>query len=61
MYIFEFKITSGGTVDEALAQIEEKSYAKPFEANPDEKREIVKVGVVFDTAARNVKEWKVAE
>ncbi|WP_158648293.1 hypothetical protein [Candidatus Symbiothrix dinenymphae] len=40
-YIFEFKVTSGGTVDE--------------------KREIVKVGVVFDTAARNVKEWKVAE
>ncbi|WP_226995328.1 PD-(D/E)XK nuclease domain-containing protein [Candidatus Symbiothrix dinenymphae] len=61
MYIFEFKVTSGGTVDEALAQIEEKGYAKPFETNPDEKREIVKVGVVFDTAARNVKEWKVAE
>ncbi len=61
IYIFEFKVTSGGTVDEALAQIEEKGYAKPFETNPDEKREIVKVGVVFDTAARNVKEWKVAE
>ncbi|GHT26066.1 ATPase AAA [Bacteroidia bacterium] len=61
IYIFEFKVTAGGTVDEALAQIEEKGYAKPFETNPDEKREIVKVGVVFDTAARNVKEWKVAE
>ncbi|GHT43583.1 ATPase AAA [Bacteroidia bacterium] len=61
IYIFEFKVTAGGTVDEALAQIEEKGYAKPFETNPDEKREIVKVGVVFDTAARNIKEWKVAE
>ncbi|GHT14358.1 ATPase AAA [Bacteroidia bacterium] len=60
IYIFEFKVTAGGTVDEALAQIEEKGYAKPFETNPDEKREIVKVGVVFDTAARNIKEWKQA-
>jgi hypothetical protein len=60
IYIFEFKVTSGGTVDEALAQIEEKGYAKPFETNPDEKRAIVKVGVVFDTAARNIKEWKIA-
>ncbi|GHT25213.1 ATPase AAA [Bacteroidia bacterium] len=60
IYIFEFKVTAGGTVDEALAQIEEKGYAKPFENNPDEKREIVKVGVVFDTAARNIKEWKQA-
>jgi hypothetical protein len=58
IYVFEFKVTSGGTVEEALAQIEEKGYAKPFETNPDEKREIVKVGVVFDTAARNIKEWK---
>jgi hypothetical protein len=61
IYIFEFKVTSGGTVDEALAQIEEKGYAKPFETNPDEKREIVKVGVVFDTTTRNIKEWKVAD
>ncbi|GHT39207.1 ATPase AAA [Bacteroidia bacterium] len=58
IYIFEFKVTSSGTVDEALAQIEEKGYAKPFETNPDEKRKIVKVGVVFDTATRNIKEWK---
>ncbi|GHV61333.1 ATPase AAA [Bacteroidia bacterium] len=61
IYVFEFKVCSGGTVDGALAQIEEKGYAKPFETNPDEKREIVKIGVVFDTATRNVKEWKVAQ
>jgi hypothetical protein len=60
IYLFEFKVTSGGTAEEALAQIEEKGYAKPFETDPDEKREIVKIGVVFDTAARNIKEWKVA-
>ncbi|GHU80939.1 hypothetical protein FACS1894145_7780 [Bacteroidia bacterium] len=36
------------------------SYAKPFETDPNEKRKIVKIGVVFDTATRNIKEWKTA-
>ncbi|GHT02692.1 ATPase AAA [Bacteroidia bacterium] len=60
VYLFEFKVTSAGTVDEALAQIEAKGYAKPFETDPNEKRKIVKIGVVFDTATRNIKEWKTA-
>ncbi|GHV68684.1 ATPase AAA [Bacteroidia bacterium] len=58
VYIFEFKVTSGGTVEEALAQIEEKGYAKPFETDPNDKREIIKIGVVFDTEKRNIKEWR---
>ncbi|GHV68681.1 ATPase AAA [Bacteroidia bacterium] len=58
VYIFEFKVASGGTVEEALAQIEEKGYAKPFETDPNDKREIIKIGVVFDTEKRNIKEWR---
>jgi hypothetical protein len=56
IYILEFKLT-GGTVEEALRQIEEKGYAKKYEDNPDEKRKIVKLGVVFDPEKRELKEW----
>jgi hypothetical protein len=59
VYVFEFKLT-GGTVEEALRQIEEKGYAKKYEENPEEKRKIVKLGVVFDPEKRELKEWKEA-
>jgi hypothetical protein len=59
VYILEFKLT-GGTVEEALRQIEEKGYAKKYEDNPEEKRKIVKLGVVFDPEKRELKEWKEA-
>ena len=41
-YIFEFK--RDGTADEALAQIEAKGYARPYEADP---RTLYKIGVLF--------------
>jgi hypothetical protein len=56
VYILEFKLT-GGTVEEALRQIEEKGYAKKYEDNPEEKRKIIKLGVVFDPEKRELKEW----
>jgi hypothetical protein len=56
VYIFEFKLT-GGTVEEALRQIEEKGYAKKYEQNPEEKRKIVKLGVVFDPEKKELREW----
>jgi hypothetical protein len=56
VYILEFKLT-GGSVEEALRQIEEKGYAKKYEENPEEKRKIVKLGVVFDPEKRELKEW----
>ena len=56
VYVFEFKFD--GTPDEALAQIESKQYAIPYQAD---NRRIVKVGVNFDSATRTIGEWKVVE
>ena len=54
IYVFEFKYD--GTPDEALAQIESKNYAIPYQ--PDGRR-IVKIGVNFDSATRTIGEWKI--
>jgi hypothetical protein len=56
VYIFEFKYD--GTPDEALAQIDSKQYAIPYQADG---RRIVKVGVNFDSATRTIGEWKIVE
>ena len=56
IYIFEFKLD--GTADEALAQIEEKGYARPYSADS---RKLYKIGVSFSSATGTVEEWKVAE
>lgn len=56
IYIFEFK--RDGTVDEALKQIEDNKYALPFVADD---RELYKIGVVFDSKKRTLKDWRVAE
>jgi len=56
VYLFEFKLD--GSADEALAQIEERQYAAPYAADP---RKLFKIGVNFDSAARNLTEWKVRE
>ena len=53
VYVVELKIGSG-TVAEALAQIEERGYAR---AHADDAREVVRVGMVFDLEARRVAEW----
>jgi hypothetical protein len=49
VYVFEFKLN--GTAEEALRQIEERGYAEPYGAGA---RKVVKVGVEFDKAARNI-------
>ncbi len=54
IYIIEIKINS--TAEEALAQIEEKGYARPF---ADDGRKIFKIGVNFSTADRRIDGWKV--
>ena len=53
VYIFEFK--RDGSADEALAQIEAKGYARPYEADP---RTIYKIGVNFSSETGRVEEWK---
>jgi hypothetical protein len=53
----EFKLD--GTAEEALRQIEEKHYAQPFEG--DAHRKLVKVGVNFSSATRNIERWVIGE
>ena len=54
VYLFEFK--RDRTAQEALAQIEEKGYAKPYAADS---RKIIKVGVNFDSKSRKLDGWEV--
>ena len=56
IYIFEFKLD--GTADEALQQIEDKGYARPYEADT---RKLFKVGTVFSSETGTISEFKVAE
>ncbi len=55
VYIMELKMDA--SADEALQQIEEKGYAKPFAADT---RRIFKIGVGFSSETRRIKEWKMA-
>ena len=54
VFIFEFKRDK--SADEALAQIEEKAYEKPYAADP---RKLYKIGVNFNSKERTLDEWKV--
>ena len=54
IYIFEFKLD--GTADEALLQIEEKGYARPYEAD---NRPLYRIGVSFSSETGTVSDWKV--
>ena len=54
VYLFEFKLN--GTAEEALLQINDKGYDKPFQTDS---RTVVKIGVEFSAEMRNVKRWLV--
>lgn len=54
VYIFEFKLD--GTPEEALQQIEEKGYAKPFAMDA---RKLYRVGVNFSSEKRCIDGWKI--
>ena len=53
VYIFEFKLD--GTADEALQQIEEKGYARPYVADS---RKLYQIGVGFSSQTGTVEDWK---
>ena len=55
-YVYVIEIKTDSTSDEALAQIDEKGYARPF---TDDHRKIFKIGVNFSTSARRIDGWKV--
>ena len=54
IYIVEIKIDSSS--EQALQQIEEKGYAKPF---ANDARKLFKIGVSFSTGNRRIEDWKV--
>lgn len=55
VYVFELK--TNGTAHEALKQIDNRSYAIPYQTTD---KTTVKVGVLFDKETRAVKEWAIA-
>lgn len=54
VYIIEFKIDQSAEI--ALAQIEEKQYAKPF---AKDSRKLYKIGVNFSSKTRRIEEWSI--
>ena len=52
IYVIEFKLN--GTAEEALRQINEKQYARPFDTDG---RKLFKVGVNFSKKSRNIEKW----
>ena len=55
VYIFEFKVNTQGTAQDAIDQIKDREY---FRAVSAEVRPVHLVGVSFDEKTRNVGEWK---
>ncbi|UTC76866.1 ATP-binding protein [Treponema sp. OMZ 799] len=55
IYIFEFKLMSVGTAEDAIAQIKEKGYAAQFKG---EGKKIILIGSSFDEEERTIGEWK---
>ena len=53
VYIFEFKLD--GTADEALRQIEERGYARAYEADT---RAIYRIGASFSSKSGTIDDWK---
>ena len=54
VYVFEFKLD--GTAAEALAQIEAKGYARPYEADV---RKLFRIGAVFSSQTGTISDWAV--
>ncbi|MCQ2075346.1 MAG: ATP-binding protein [Bacteroidaceae bacterium] len=54
-YVTEFKLD--GTAEEAIAQIQDRNYALPFAIDD---RQVVRIGINFDRATRNIDKTLVA-
>lgn len=64
VYVFEFKLDSNGTAEDALAQIDSKGYLIPYAATLDaagNPKKLYKIGVSFDSEKRTIGEWLVRE
>ena len=58
IYIFELKLWSAGTPEEAIAQIKAQGYATPYK---ESRKKILLVGASFDPEKRNIGAWKSEE
>ena len=56
VYIFEFKLVSNASSEEAVKQIKEKNYADRFSGSG---KKLIAVGSSFDEEKRTIKEWAV--
>ena len=56
IYVLELKVDD--TVDNALAQIDSKGYAIPYEADG---RTLTKCGVTISSEARNITHWRAVD
>ena len=56
IYVLELKVDD--TVDNALAQIDYKGYATPYEADG---RTVTKCGVTISSEARNIVHWRAVD
>jgi hypothetical protein len=54
IYVFEFKMDTAATAEDALAQIDSKGYLIPYSADS---RRLVKIGVEFSVEAKGIKRW----
>lgn len=58
IYIFEFKLMSAGTAEDAIAQIKENGYAAQFKTSG---KKIILIGSSFNEEERTIGEWKTEE
>jgi hypothetical protein len=56
VYVFEFKLDTTATAEDALKQINDKGYAVPYVAG---NRKVVKVGAEFSAQTRTIARWVV--
>ena len=56
IYIFELKLWSAGTPEDAIAQIEAQGYATPYQASH---KKVLLIGASFDEEKRNIGAWAV--
>ncbi|UTC67561.1 MULTISPECIES: ATP-binding protein [unclassified Treponema] len=54
VYIFEFKLTSNGTAENAVSQINDKNYADKYYGTG---KKVTAVGASFDEEKRTIKDW----
>ena len=54
IYIFELKLWSAGTPEDAIAQIEAQGYATPYQASH---KKVLLIGASFDEEKRNIGAW----